>query len=233
MKYLVYNKPKAVFVDMKDKIEWIKSRLTIKEVLERYCGEADNQGRWRCIFHNGKDRNMGVIGETAHCFVCGESGDLIEAVKRIFNISTKQSLEKLDYDFNLGYGNITEEKKAEFENMKREKLLAKQRLKNEQLFEKKVIDLIAYRLKKADEYISKVEFKGNTRSELIEYTCGNYFRLHHKAIDERERLEWFFCVLLGDKSYLKDERYCMIYGTDKTEILRKIYKKEIFVGNFS
>ena len=41
-----------------NKIEEIIERVPLKEVLDRYWGKADRAGRYKCVFHNGKDNNM-------------------------------------------------------------------------------------------------------------------------------------------------------------------------------
>lgn len=50
----------------------------IKQLLE-----IGRNGRAKCIFHSGEDFNLGIKNNFAHCFVCGESGDVIKVYRTI------------------------------------------------------------------------------------------------------------------------------------------------------
>lgn len=154
-----------------DKIEIIKDRVDLKNLLELYWGKADRNGRYKCVFHNGKDNNMGVTDKLCHCFVCNEGGNAITVVKAIFNISTSEAIKKIDEDFRLGLGKpLTAQEKRKYAEQQRKK--------------------------------------------------------------ERERkrwLEWLWNVITEDTKYMLDEDFVLCYGTDRVDILRKIYAKEILI----
>lgn len=80
----------------------IKDRLTMPEVLERYGISVNRQRRIPCPLHGGTDANCGVKDRYIHCFVCGESTDVIGFVMRHFCIDFQTAICKLNEDFFLG-----------------------------------------------------------------------------------------------------------------------------------
>lgn len=78
----------------------IKDRIKFPELLQFY-GFDIKRGRMKCPFHNGKDYNCGIKQNYIHCFVCGESADVIGFVQKYFNLDFKQTLQKLNDDFGL------------------------------------------------------------------------------------------------------------------------------------
>ena len=212
-----------------NKIQEILERVSIKEVLDRYWGKADRTGRYKCVFHNGKDNNMVALDGNCYCFVCNERGNAINVVRTIFNCSTKQAMQKIDEDFGLGLDKpltpqekkkYAEQQKAREQERKRQEELAK--------FESKCLDTIAEKLRIADDYIREKSFKGEVGSEeMYHYTDTLDYKMFIKAIERKRWLEWLWCVITGDSHYLVDEEYCATYGTDKVGILRKVYKGEI------
>lgn len=89
-------------------VQIIKDRLTMREVLERYGYTADRKGFICCPFHNEKTPSMRVYDKDYHCFGCGEHGDVITFVQKLFNLSFQEALKKIDIDFCLNlYGDKT------------------------------------------------------------------------------------------------------------------------------
>lgn len=212
-----------------DKIAIIKERVRIKEVLDRYWGKADRSGRYKCCFHNGKDNNMGIVGNSCNCFVCNESGDSIKVVSTIFSLSTAQAIAKIDEDFRLGLGKpLTAEEKRKYAEQQKARELAKQRKDNLEKFESECLETIAEKLRIADEYLSTKRFKGIVNSaEMYQYSDTFDFVMCEKAKERVRWLEWLWCLFTGDTHYLVEEDFCATYGTDKVGILRKVYKGEI------
>jgi DNA primase len=56
----------------------------------------------KCPLHNGKDYNCGIKQDYIHCFVCGESADVISFVINYYGLSFKEAITKLNNDFHLG-----------------------------------------------------------------------------------------------------------------------------------
>lgn len=80
----------------------IKSRITMPEALERYGIAVNRQRRIPCPLHGGTDANCGVKDRYMHCFVCGESADVIGFVQRHFDVDFTTAIKKLNEDFCLG-----------------------------------------------------------------------------------------------------------------------------------
>ena len=89
-------------------VQTIKDRLTMCEVLEHYGYEPNNKGFVCCPFHNEKTPSMRIYEKDYHCFGCGEHGDTITFVQKLFNLSFQEALKKIDIDFGLNlYGDKT------------------------------------------------------------------------------------------------------------------------------
>lgn len=91
-----------------DAVQIIKDRLTMREVLERYGYTEDRKGFICCPFHSEKTPSMKIYKKDYHCFGCGEHGDTITFVQKMFNLSFQEALKKIDVDFGLNlYGDKT------------------------------------------------------------------------------------------------------------------------------
>lgn len=88
-----------------DAVQIIKDRLTMREVLEHY-GYEPNRAKFICCpFHNEKTPSMKIYEKDFHCFGCGEHGDVITFVQKLFGLSFPDTLKKIDLDFGLNlYG---------------------------------------------------------------------------------------------------------------------------------
>ena len=211
------------------KIEQIKEQVSIEEVLDRYWSAPNREGRYKCVFHNGKDYNMLVKNDFAYCFVCNESADSIKLTSIIFNISIAEAIKKIDEDFRLGLGKpLTAKEKKKYAEQKKAREVAKQRQDNLEKFEQDCLEKIAEKLRIADEYLSQKQFNGIVNSaEMYQYADSADFVMCEKAKERKRWLEWLWCLFTSDTHYLVEEDFCAIYGTDKVGILRKVYKGEI------
>ena len=116
-----------------NKPQTIKDQLTMRDVLRQYGYEPNRANFICCPFHNEKTPSMKIFEKDYHCFGCGENGDVITFVQRLFNLSFPDALKKIDVDFGLNlYGDHTFEElrkshyqqkklQAERERKKREK----------------------------------------------------------------------------------------------------------------
>lgn len=80
----------------------IKSILTMPKVLDYYGIERNRSNRIRCVLHNGQDFNCGIKDHYIHCFVCGQSADVIKFVQVYFGLDFQSAISKLNDDFCLG-----------------------------------------------------------------------------------------------------------------------------------
>lgn len=55
-----------------------------------------------CPFHDDKNPSM-KVDQRFHCFGCGEDGDVIDFIAKLFDLSSKEAAEKLAQDFGLIY----------------------------------------------------------------------------------------------------------------------------------
>ena len=86
----------------------IKDRLTMCEVLLRYGYETNKKGFVCCPFHLEKTPSMKIFEKDYHCFGCGEHGDIITFVQKLFSLPFQEALKKIDVDFGLNlYGDKT------------------------------------------------------------------------------------------------------------------------------
>ena len=72
------------------------------QVLDYYGIERNRSNRIRCVLHNGQDFNCGVKDHYIHCFVCGQSADVIKFVQVYFSLDFQSAISKLNDDFCLG-----------------------------------------------------------------------------------------------------------------------------------
>lgn len=91
---------------MKDRQIWyevIFEQVKMRDVLTMYVSRVDkHKGRIPCPFHHGHDNNFSYNEDLFQCWVCGEQGNVISFVAKLFNITNNEAARKIDADFNLG-----------------------------------------------------------------------------------------------------------------------------------
>lgn len=90
-----------------DGVQIIKDTLSMRDIVDRYGYHIDKKGFICCPFHNEKTPSMKIYAgdKGYHCFGCGEHGDVITFIQKIFNLNFQESLKKIDMDFGLNiYG---------------------------------------------------------------------------------------------------------------------------------
>lgn len=86
-----------------DKVEIIKDRLTMDDVLRQY-GYTPKK-RMPCPLHSGVDKNFEIQGRYWRCYSHCGNGDTISFVQKLFGLSFPDTLKKIDIDFGLNlYG---------------------------------------------------------------------------------------------------------------------------------
>ena len=73
------------------------------DIFNRYGIEINNRGFVKCPFHAEKTPSLKIYKNNTkyHCFGCGFNGGVIDFVMKYFNITFKQAINKLNYDFSL------------------------------------------------------------------------------------------------------------------------------------
>lgn len=79
----------------------IVNALTMRQVLAFYGFDVNAHGYALCPFHNENTASMKIYDQKYHCFGCGEHGDAIAFVMKIFGLPFKDALKKLNTDFSL------------------------------------------------------------------------------------------------------------------------------------
>jgi len=91
----------------------VKERVDFKDVVQYYGFEVNRGGFLSCPFHSDKTPSLKVYDEHFYCFGCGEHGDAIAFVGKIFNLSPLDAARKLASDFGIAVDSFSEYKRRE------------------------------------------------------------------------------------------------------------------------
>lgn len=81
--------------------EIVKYGVSCRDAAERYGVEVNRYSMALCPFHNDRHPSLYVADDHYHCFACGEHGDVIDFVGRLFQLSPYDAARKLAADFHL------------------------------------------------------------------------------------------------------------------------------------
>ncbi len=83
--------------------EEVKQRLSMRQVAERYGCKVNQKGTCLCPFHTDNHPSLKIYGDDKgyYCFTCGNGGDVIKFVSRLFNLRNEEACRKLIEDFSL------------------------------------------------------------------------------------------------------------------------------------
>mgnify|MGYP002626475100 CR=1 FL=1 len=84
-----------IFQDIKDKVD-------LKDLVRYYGLDVDRGGFACCPFHNERNPSFKVYEDHYHCFGCGEHGDHVDFVQKLYGLSNIEAAKKISYDFGLG-----------------------------------------------------------------------------------------------------------------------------------
>ena len=116
--------------------EFIRNAIPMRTAAEFYGLSVNRAGFCACPFHAEKTPSFKVFSDHFYCFGCGEHGDVIAFVMRLFQLDFKAAIIRLDYDFGLNVSvKITAEEreraaatqKCRTEEKARQKALAEKR----------------------------------------------------------------------------------------------------------
>ena len=82
--------------------EAVKQSVSTREAAEFYGIKVSRTGMACCPFHDDKNPSM-KVDQRFHCFGCGADGDVMDFTAKLFDLSPKESAEKLAQDFGLIY----------------------------------------------------------------------------------------------------------------------------------
>ena len=81
--------------------ETVKAAVTPRMAAERYGLPIQQGGMVCCPFHADRTPSMKLNEDYFYCFGCGATGDVIDLVARLFNLSSHGAAKKLAYDFGI------------------------------------------------------------------------------------------------------------------------------------
>ena len=81
--------------------EIVKENVNLREAAELYGIDVNRYGKALCPFHNDRHPSLYVADDHYHCFACGEHGDVIDFVSKLFHLSLYDAAQKLAADFHL------------------------------------------------------------------------------------------------------------------------------------
>ena len=81
--------------------EIVKENVNLREAAELYGIDVNRYGKALCPFHNDRNPSLYVADDHYYCFACGEHGDAIDFVGRLFQLSPYDAARKLMADFHL------------------------------------------------------------------------------------------------------------------------------------
>ena len=81
--------------------EIVKENVNLREAAELYGIDVNRYGKALCPFHNDRNPSLYVADDHYYCFACGEHGDVIDFVGRLFQLSPYDAARKLMTDFHL------------------------------------------------------------------------------------------------------------------------------------
>ena len=85
-------------------VEQIKEWVPLVTAIQRYTQLTPKRGKICCPLHGEKTASFTIYPEsnTFYCFGCGAGGDVIDFVRRYFNLDFVGALRRIDTDFALG-----------------------------------------------------------------------------------------------------------------------------------
>lgn len=81
--------------------ETVKAAVTVRQAAEHYGLQVSRNGMTRCPFHDDRHPSMKLNEDYFYCFGCGATGDVIDLVARLFDLSAYEAALKLATDFGL------------------------------------------------------------------------------------------------------------------------------------
>ena len=81
--------------------EIVKENVNLREAAELYGIDVNRYSKALCPFHNDRHPSLYVADDHYYCFACGEHGDVIDFVGRLFQLSPYDAARKLMTDFHL------------------------------------------------------------------------------------------------------------------------------------
>jgi len=79
----------------------VKSQIHLPNAAEYYGVQVNRGGFASCLFHEERTPSMKLYDDHFHCYGCGEHGDIISLIAKIFSVSPYAAAQKLSRDFHI------------------------------------------------------------------------------------------------------------------------------------
>ena len=149
----------------------ILENVSMQDILDKYNIKI-YKNKFCCPFHNDTVPSAKAYDNSFFCFACGKSGDIIQFVRDYFNLSFRDALRKINYDFNLNLdlNKVSSDELKKIEEQNRINKIKKEQ--KEQAYRNKMLELCntSRILKKARDDIKAYLHPYNW--EEIEETCA-------------------------------------------------------------
>lgn len=110
--------------------EVVKANINTQEAAQTYGIDVNRHGMALCPFHNDRHPSLYVSDDHYYCFSCGEHGDVIDLIAKLFDLRLYDAARKLASDFHLALDKPLPEA---IRRKKEHKTRAQQLRENEQL----------------------------------------------------------------------------------------------------
>ena len=198
--------------------EIVKYGVSCREAAELYGVEVNRYGMALCPFHNDRHPSLYVADDHYYCFTCGERGDVIDFVGRLFQLSPYDAARKLMADFHLS---PDKPPSAAALHAKRIRTEAQQLMENERL----CFSVLSDYVRVLQDW--KVRYAPRTQDEP----------LHERFIEACRNLdqtEYYLDILCAGNSHERAEVVQQQMADGKLDELRqrleKIHKEELEDG---
>ena len=81
--------------------ELVKQNICVPDAAEHYGLQVNRNGMCSCPFHEDRHPSMKLNERYFYCFGCGVTGDVIDLVARLFDLSSYEAAQKLVQDFGI------------------------------------------------------------------------------------------------------------------------------------
>ena len=83
--------------------ETVKENVTLRQAAENCGFDISRSSMICCPFHKDDSPSMKLYDDHFYCFGCGEHGDVIDFVSKLFSLSPKEAAERLAHDLGISY----------------------------------------------------------------------------------------------------------------------------------
>lgn len=201
----------------------IKQKLSLQEIVEFYIGKnVGYNKRYKCPFNEQEEHyNLEVRNKKWKCYSCGESGDEIEFVKKLFNKSTyKEALMQIAIDFKLETDfEHSPEYIAQMNKLREEKRLREEHEKLIATNELELFNILLDKERKLESHLKKVQPFNEQNLGKYRYTsfASEFIKLKKQLDKTRD----YIAILAGDDV---DTMYNYTYNVSMKD---KDYKKQL------